>query len=66
MRAHSGFLLGRAALGLGRLANQKMRRNVDHVLCSLPFEKAGTPARAWTPLVGHPFFNDLDCSTARS
>jgi lipid-A-disaccharide synthase len=38
----------------------KMRRFVDHVLCSLPFEKAwyenrGVPAR----YVGHPYFDEL-------
>ena len=41
---------------------KKMRRLVDHVLCTLPFEPAwyhdrGVPAR-W---VGHPYFDELFC-----
>ena len=40
---------------------QKMRRFVDHVLCSLPFEEAwyherGIPSAEY---VGHPFFDEL-------
>lgn len=39
----------------------KMRRFVDHVLCTLPFEEAWYHARgvAGARYVGHPFFDDL-------
>ncbi len=39
---------------------KKMRRNVDHVLCTLPFEKAWYKERGVEAhYVGHPFFDDL-------
>jgi lipid-A-disaccharide synthase len=39
---------------------RKMRRFVDHVLCSLPFEPAWYRRRGVTAhYVGHPFFDDL-------
>ena len=39
---------------------QKMRRFVDHVLCSLPFEKAWYEERGVTAhFVGHPYFDEL-------
>ena len=39
---------------------KKMRRFVDHVLCSLPFEATGSPSAAATPtFVGHPFFDEV-------
>jgi lipid-A-disaccharide synthase len=39
---------------------KKMRRFVDHVLCSLPFEKAWYEKRGVTAhYVGHPYFDEL-------
>ena len=40
---------------------EKMRRLVDHVLCSLPFEETVVPrSTAATPtFVGHPFFDEV-------
>jgi lipid-A-disaccharide synthase len=39
---------------------KKMQRFVDHVLCSLPFEKSWYEARGVTAqYVGHPFFDEL-------
>jgi lipid-A-disaccharide synthase len=39
---------------------EKMRRNVDHVLCSLPFEQAWYRERGLeTQYVGHPYFDEL-------
>jgi lipid-A-disaccharide synthase len=39
---------------------KKMQRFVDHVLCSLPFEKAWYEARGVAAhYVGHPFFDEL-------
>ena len=38
----------------------KMRRNVDHVLCSLPFEKEWYRQRGVTAhYVGHPYFDEM-------
>jgi lipid-A-disaccharide synthase len=39
---------------------KKMRRNVDHILCTLPFEQAWYKDRGVDAhYVGHPFFDDL-------
>jgi len=39
----------------------KMRRNVDHVLCALPFEQTWFAARGCNAtLVGHPFFDEVE------
>jgi lipid-A-disaccharide synthase len=39
----------------------KMRRLVDHVLCSLPFEEQWLRERGCnTTLVGHPFFDEIE------
>lgn len=39
---------------------KKMRRSVDHVLCTLPFEQAWYAARGVTAhYVGHPYFDEL-------
>ena len=39
---------------------RKMRRTVDHVLCSLPFEEAWYRARGVTArYLGHPYFDEL-------
>ena len=47
-------------MGLGRLARQKNRRSVDHVLCSLPFEKEWYRQRdVAAHYVGHPYFDEL-------
>jgi lipid-A-disaccharide synthase len=43
---------------------KKMRRYVDHVLCSLPFEEAWYRQRGVSAdYVGHPFFDDLPRQT---
>ena len=40
---------------------KKMRRTVDHVLCTLPFEKDWYEQRGVrAEYIGHPFFDDLD------
>jgi lipid-A-disaccharide synthase len=40
---------------------ERMKRNVDHILCSLPFEEAWYRSRGvnHAVYVGHPFFDDL-------
>ncbi|MEO8268391.1 MAG: lipid-A-disaccharide synthase [Aureliella sp.] len=39
----------------------KMRRNVDHVICNLPFEPAWYAQRQMSvDYVGHPFFDEVD------
>jgi lipid-A-disaccharide synthase len=41
----------------------KMRRNVDHVLCSLPFEQEWYETRGMRAhYVGHPYFDELHAS----
>ncbi|MBY0524599.1 MAG: lipid-A-disaccharide synthase [Gemmataceae bacterium] len=43
---------------------KKMRRYVDHVLCSLPFEEEWYRQRGVAAhYVGHPFFDELPCQT---
>ena len=43
---------------------EKMRRFVDHVLCSLPFEEAWYRERGVkAEYVGHPFFDELPRQT---
>jgi lipid-A-disaccharide synthase len=43
---------------------ERMKRNVDHILCSLPFEEAWYQRRGVSNAiyVGHPFFDDLALS----
>jgi lipid-A-disaccharide synthase len=44
----------------GRWRVKKMRRLVDHVLCTLPFEQAWYAAQGChATLVGHPFFDEV-------
>lgn len=43
---------------------KKMRRNVDHVLCKLPFEEAWYRERGCqATYVGHPYFDELNAQT---
>lgn len=44
----------------GRWRVKKMRRSVDHILCSLPFEEAWFKKRGCkATYVGHPFFDEV-------